>query len=143
MRSILLAILLVAVSGTSNAQEFSAGQVWQFETRPQDEGAVLTVLKTESLNGLDIVHVSISDLQIRIKTTPESVVPNIMHLPITRDALAGSVTELFVTVETLPVYQEGYDTWREAFDAGKAGVFSISLAECIEYMEQAMNGDHQ
>jgi len=39
----------------------------------------------------------------------------------------------------LPDFQEGYDTWRQAFDSGQGGVFSITAAEAVDYMEQALN----
>jgi hypothetical protein len=38
-----------------------------------------------------------------------------------------------------PVYREGYATWKRAFEAGNAGVFTISVAEIIGVIEKAMN----
>ena len=60
-------------------------------------------------------------------------------MPISPDALKESVTELVNQTESLPNFEEGYEIWREAFDSGKAGIFTISVKECVEFMEQTIN----
>ena len=40
---------------------------------------------------------------------------------------------------SLPEFEEGYSIWKEAFDQGRAGVWTGSLAECITALEQGMN----
>ena len=39
----------------------------------------------------------------------------------------------------IPDFEEGYGLWREAFDAGKAGAYSITVAEAVEVMEKTLN----
>jgi len=39
----------------------------------------------------------------------------------------------------LPDYEEGYTMWKEAFDAGSAGVYTITIAEAIDVMEATLN----
>lgn len=34
---------------------------------------------------------------------------------------------------------EGYEEWRHAFDAGDAGIFTITVAEGVEFVTQAMS----
>jgi hypothetical protein len=36
-------------------------------------------------------------------------------------------------------YAEGYQMWKSAFDEGQAGVFTISLAEIINFVEDSIN----
>jgi len=35
----------------------------------------------------------------------------------------------------LPDYEEGYGMWRKAFEAGKAGIYTITVAEAVDVME--------
>ena len=43
-----------------------------------------------------------------------------------------SVTTLERESGPVPDYSEGYRLWREAYDAGKGGVFTIPVAEGFE-----------
>lgn len=38
-----------------------------------------------------------------------------------------------------PAYQEGYATWRKAFEQGEAGIFTVPVAEIVEFVEKAIN----
>jgi hypothetical protein len=44
-------------------------------------------------------------------------------MPFAEPAMERSVTTLAGAKVSLPSFQEGYDEWRRAFDAGKGGVF--------------------
>jgi hypothetical protein len=46
-------------------------------------------------------------------------------------AIERSVAALERETGPLPDYAEGYRQWREAFDAGKAGVFAIAVAAAL------------
>ena len=39
----------------------------------------------------------------------------------------------------LPDFEEGYQKWRAAFDAGQAGVWGIPVVKMIEAMESVLN----
>ena len=39
----------------------------------------------------------------------------------------------------LPADDSGYQTWKEASERGEAGVFTVTIAELVEAMEQAIN----
>jgi hypothetical protein len=70
-------------------------------------------------------------------TTPTGTQNQIGHLPFAASALASSVVEV-ESDESPPKLTEGYRVWRQAFEAGKGGVFSISVAEAISFVEKAM-----
>jgi hypothetical protein len=38
-----------------------------------------------------------------------------------------------------PAFADGYGEWRRAFDAGKAGAFTITVSEGVDFMEQVLN----
>jgi hypothetical protein len=62
-------------------------------------------------------------------------VTDVAHLPVSKATLDGSVVALTGTRERFPGYRSGYDQWKKAFDAGRAGVFTISLAEVVATIE--------
>ena len=56
----------------------------------------------------------------------------IPHLPFAESAIEQSVTTLERESGPVPDFAEGYRLWREAFDAGKGGVFSIAVADAFD-----------
>lgn len=125
-------VLLTSACGGSNPS-YAVGQVWSYETRPEEPDSTFTVVHVETLNwhGQDtiIVHISVNGLVIR--GLEGNTITSISHLPFTEDALDRSVTELLETTSNLPDFQNGYDTWRKRFDSGESGVFDAPLAEVI------------
>jgi hypothetical protein len=110
-----------------SASKFCAGQVWSFKTPPGQLNAKLTVLRVESGGKLGtIVHIALSGVSYGNGQT------TIQHLPFSESAVEQSVTALEDESGPIPDFAEGYRVWREAFDAGKAGVFTITVAEAYD-----------
>ena len=63
----------------------------------------------------------------------------ISHMPFAEPAIEKSVTTLAAANVPLPAFEEGYREWRRAFDAGKGGIFTISVAEGVDFSEKALN----
>ena len=128
------------VNGKSSYSDdkFKPGQVWSYKTRPGEEKSVITILRVENDEKLGvIVHIAVNNLNI--KDSSGKIHDNISHLPFSKSALENSVNEVTGENVTLPDYQEGYDTWKNAFDDGKAGVWSITVNEAIKAMEEVLN----
>jgi len=48
--------------------------------------------------------------------------------------------ESLVNVPIRPVaYQDGYAHWKQAFDAGHAGIYTMSVAEIVALAQQTMS----
>ena len=133
----LLLILFVACSkqpvqpaaSGQPASRFRAGQVWAFKTPPDLPNAKLTVLLVEDGGKVGtIVHVALSGVSYGKGQT------TIPHLPFAESAVEQSVTTLERATGPIPDFSEGYQIWREAFDAGQGGVFSIPVADTYEAM---------
>lgn len=123
-----------------NTGKYRVGQIWKFKPRPGEDGATLTVVRVESSKDLGVVvHVSVKGVHIKNPGAPGGFSDTLQHGPFSEDAIAKSVTTLVGETKTLPAYEEGYREWRKAFDAGKAGVFSITVAEVVGVMESAIN----
>jgi hypothetical protein len=147
-RALCWLICLLAIgcsSGSDKPQEaasmsrFQPGQIWQYKTRPGEEQSRLTVAKVESHPKLGtIVHIQVNDVAIKSPSAPGGVSKVISHLPYAEQTLADSVTIMDKDTVSPTGWEEGYEQWKSAFDAGKAGIWTISVSEAISAMEQAM-----
>ncbi|MBX7106656.1 MAG: hypothetical protein K1X57_21455 [Gemmataceae bacterium] len=118
---------------------YAAGQVWKYHHRPGEEGSRLTVLRIDTEQGYgDIVHIAVSGLFIQAPQAPSGHIREMSHLPFSTDAIDQSVTELIETLAEPPA-SDGYAVWREAFDKGEAGVFTVSLGKLLAITEQSIN----
>ncbi|GGZ96608.1 hypothetical protein GCM10008090_01060 [Arenicella chitinivorans] len=124
---------------TALAGDFSVGQIWSYQTRDHEAESKLTIVQIDRREGKEIIHISIDGLRIKNPQAPSGYGSDISHLPISPKALKASVTKLSGQAGILSNYKEGYQIWREAFDSGQGGFFTISVAESVDYLEQAIN----
>lgn len=124
------------------AVRFEAGQVWRVLGRRQDGDphvAVLAVCNDAKLG--QICSIAMTGVHIRNAFVEGGVQTKLPHAPVTEEVLRAAVTELVEcdgpTAEH-PDFAEAYLQWREPFDAGEAGVFTISLNEILDVIEQAV-----
>jgi hypothetical protein len=143
-------LLLAALAGCgpepaalvdTTGSTYRVGQVWSYRTRPQEPESTLTVVKVESHPKLGtIVHISLQGLRMKSPRAPDGYAETISHLPMSAEALDKSVVKLLRENAPLPEFQEGYKEWRRGFDAGKAGFFTIPVAEAVGIAETSLNG---
>jgi hypothetical protein len=62
------------------------------------------------------------------------------HAPVNVECLDKSVTLFERFCESMPDISEGYSIWKQAYDKGDAGVFSIAVAEIVQYIEDVVAG---
>lgn len=118
---------------------FRSGQKWSYQTRPGEETSTLTILKVENYEDEGIViHIQVTGLRIKSPMNAGGFSEVIGHLPFAREAVAKSVTTRLSEGNALPDFESGYANWKEAFDAKKGGVFSISVSEAVQYLEEAI-----
>jgi hypothetical protein len=123
------------VRGDANEGKYHVGERWNYRTRPGEECSLLTVLKVESLPIGVTVHVSVDGLRIENPSAPGGVSESIAHMPFTEEAIDKSATTRAAAEITVTPDDEGYEEWRRASDAGRAGVFTITVAEAVDLME--------
>lgn len=120
--------------------KYKVGQVWAYQTRPYETGSTLTIVKTEMDDKMgSIIHIRIQGLRMKNPHAKLGLTSFATHLPCSEEAIDQSVTEVLEANSLLPDYEEGYQQWREAFDAGSAGVWGIPVAEMIDAMEIVLN----
>jgi hypothetical protein len=133
--TIFLELLLLGGCSRKSTDEFMAdtsskyhpGQVWTFKAPTNQPNTRLTILKVESTKKLGtIIHVALSGVSYGPGQT------TIGHLPFSEEAIDESVLKLERESGPIPEFIDGYKRWREAFDGGKAGIFTIGVADAFE-----------
>lgn len=123
----------------ATSDQFAVGQIWEYKTRPGEEGSRVIVGKIESIDKVGkVVHVKLSGLKIRNPGAPGGYSTTMGHAPVLGEKLKESVTKLAGHSGDLEGFQEGYSTWLKEHRSGKAGVFSITLREIVDSIEQAI-----
>jgi hypothetical protein len=60
-------------------------------------------------------------------------------MPFAEAAIDQSVTTQVAAGVSVADDDEGYNEWRRAFEAGNAGIFTITVAEGVDFIAQAMS----
>ncbi len=108
---------------------FMPGQVWQYEARPGEENSTLTVLHIDELEDDAIIHIRVDGIQLGNGN-------DIEHLPFSAAALEASLKAFLMHLDKIPEFSEGYNEWKQAFDAGKAGYWKIPVKEAINVISE-------
>ena len=114
--------------------------MWSYKARPNEEKSYFIIVKIENDARLGtIVHVAMRGLKMKNPRSPDGISDTVNHMPFTEDAVNRSALKLLKEKVELPDYEEGYQMWRDAFDAERAGVYTITLAEAVKVMETTLN----
>jgi hypothetical protein len=135
-------LIVIGLASTAVAAEppLQPGQCWTYSARSIEHGSYLVIRKIETLPKLgDVAHISVYGLKIKNRASPTGFADQAGHIPISVAALRGSLTKLVEHPLPETNWMEGYALWREAYEAGKGGVFTKSVSECIGFMEEAIN----
>jgi hypothetical protein len=120
--------------------KYRPGQTWSYKTRKGEESSRIIICKVEPHEKLgNIVHVHVTGVAIKSPASRDGIARTIHHSPYAEAAIDKSVTALIAENGDLPDFNEGYREWKQSFDKGKAGIFTISVAEGVDVMEQALN----
>ena len=124
-----------------NSSSFRPGQRFSYRTRPGEESSTLTVIRVEAARTLGvIVHVSVEGLKMKSPRSPTGVAETIGHMPFSEAAVQRSVTALVGTAPPSAAAEAGYAEWRRAYEAGKAGIYSITVAEAVDSIARSLAG---
>lgn len=128
-------------NAAAGAHNYIEGQVWTYRTRPGEESSTVQINKIERNAKLEnIFHISVFDVRLNNPHAPGELVTELPHFPVSRESLDKSVLKLAGAPPRQVAYEEGYAEWKRAFDAGQAGIFTISVAEIVSSVERAISG---
>ncbi|MBX7223420.1 MAG: hypothetical protein K1Y36_26135 [Blastocatellia bacterium] len=121
---------------TKESQALRAGQIWLYKTRTGEANSRLTILKTETHPKLgSIIHISVKGLEMNNRRVAGGVSSAIGHIPCQEMALRESLVSMVGQADTAPDLA-GYDIWKEAFNQGRAGIWTIPVSDVIAAIEQ-------
>ncbi|MCW3059162.1 MAG: hypothetical protein JWQ02_983 [Capsulimonas sp.] len=125
---------------TVDNENFKPGQVWKYHTRPYEDGSTLTIVRTEHDDRLgSIIHIHVDEVRVKAPMHKTGLITEIGHLPCAEEVISQSVTEVVRENAPLRDFMEGYQQWRDAFDAGKAGIWTVPVAEMVSALESIVN----
>jgi len=139
----ILLLLAEPVSGNDRGEvakvndvAFKAGQLWTYQTRKHEPKSRILIQRVElDPKAGEIVHIRVLNLSFR---GPKGSIAEIPHLPYSGPALRKCLVALESSGNRVPSdYEAGYKIWREAFDAGKGGIFTLDVAGVLDGMEKA------
>lgn len=134
LRAALLGLCALSLGGQLAAEEreYAAGQVWAFDTAPEDKGALIQIREIGVIGPpeapITVYHVSM----IGVAIPGEEASLEIGHLPVSRQTLDASVTGQVDIAPTFPDYAEGKAQW----EAAEGGVFTISLRQITDILRE-------
>lgn len=132
---------------------YKEGQIWSYQTRPGEEKSYFQVVKVTHHPKLgNVIHVAVRGLKMKNPLSRDGIsggvrnIPffsdRVRHLPFVEKAIDKSAVKLLKEKAALPDYEEDYGKWRDAFDAGRAGVYTITLAEAVDRVEASLNQEY-
>jgi hypothetical protein len=140
MRKLVALMSLLSIFGIAEASDYSEGQVWSYKTRLGEEQSTVLINKIETHERLGkIFHISVDGVKVRNRHSKNGVTTEFPHFPVSEETLRKSVIKLLGKKAPNPEYIEGYKTWKAAFDAGEAGIFTISVSEIVGFVEELIN----
>lgn len=136
LSALLLAVMaIIGLAGFTEPDRYAAGQVWEYRTRPGDEGSLLKIQRIEAApgdGGERIYHISVIGFRLR----NAEMEPRLEHSPVSRETLDASVTTLGDPGAKFPNPDDGIARWK----ADNGGVFTITVAEIIDLIDRQTSG---
>lgn len=131
---------LFSMFSFAKAAEYSEGQVWSYKTRAGEEKSTVLINKIEINEKLgNIYHISLNEVKVENPHIADGFSSNLPHFPVSEETMKKSLVKLIGKSAPNPDYLEGYNTWKTAFDAGEAGIFTISVSEIVSFIEEVIN----
>lgn len=128
--------------GPATGGKYQVGQVWNYHARSGEAGSRLYIVRIEPHGKVGMIHhIHVDGLDIRNPLSPSGNQDCLPHAPVSARTLDESVTTMAIGhAWDMPDISEGYAVWREAFDQGEGGVFTIPVAEIIQHIEDIVTG---
>ena len=131
-----LVVITGLFSKSAHSHDYQEGQIWRYKTRPGEEQSLLYIAKVETLsNGERAFHIYLDNLRIPNEQLPGKFQTDLPHAPVSSGTLDLSVVKLQGHTNSPHDTAAGYALWREAYDSGEGGIFSIPVSEIVEVIE--------
>ena len=126
------------------AGDYREGQVWNYKTRDHEAGSTFYIMKVDELEtGQKVYHLKLEGLAIRSPLLEGGVQTSMPHCPVGIETLEASATELVSQQGDVEVDWGAYQYWREAYEAGEGGWFTVPLDQVVAFLESMVQPGQQ
>jgi hypothetical protein len=131
----------MVVSMGASLKNYQTGQVWKYRARDGEAESQLVIINSTLVPGCgEIFSVAVEGIKLKNPWIVGGIQTNLPHAPVSAGALDLSVLELIgIRPSPLEEYGDAFQEWKQPFDRGEAGVFTIPIAEILTYVEEAVN----
>jgi hypothetical protein len=118
---------------------YAPGQAWSYRARPGEETSRVAIrrIDQEPEDG-EVFHISILGVKLRNHRVPGGMQPAMNHAAVSRTTLDASLLSAEGATDADEHWRDGYAVWRQAYDAGDAGIFDLSIPEILGYIEMVV-----
>jgi hypothetical protein len=122
-------------------KNYQTGQIWKYRARDGEAASQIVIINSTSVPGCgEIYSVAVEGVKLKNPWIVGGIQTNLPHAPVSAGCLDLSVLELTgIRPSPLEEYGDAFQEWKRPFDRGEAGVFTISIAEILDYVEAAIN----
>ena len=137
---LLIGCVLLIAAGNAAAESYEVGQVWSYNTRPQEPNSTLMVLRIDNSSKLgQVIFIGLKEL--RVQHPSGKVLSSMSPLPLTKEALDQSVIKLVGKADKLMASDFGYSKWKEDQRNGKhPRTYVKPVAEVVNGLENGYIG---
>jgi len=138
LRLVIGCIFALAVGGAL-AESYEVGQVWSYQTRPQEPKSALMIMRIDNSTDLgEVIFIRLFNLNFNSAKGMVSV-PVLSPLPFTRAALDRSVVKLMRKMDRVEQSDGAYTKWKQAHLEGKkVAVYNRPVAQVLPEIEAAI-----
>jgi len=120
----------------ANSTAYKTGQIWVVKSGDYKGAKVIIVNVEDHPVQNHVIHIMV---QGPIQNLEGKVTSNVSHLPYSEEGLRKSNLKLSRKNADVPdEWREGYEIWNAEASKGKAGIFTITVPEAIDFAFQQM-----
>lgn len=121
-------------------KNYQTGQIWKYRARDGEAESQLVIINSTLVPGCgEIYSVAVEGVKLKNPWMVGGIQTNLPHAPVSAGSLDLSVLELIgIRPSPLEEYGDAFQEWKQPFDRGEAGVFTISIAEILNCIEEAV-----
>lgn len=120
---------------------YQTGQIWKYQSRDGEADSQLVILNCLPEESYGVVYsICLEGIKLKNPWLAGGIQTTLPHAPVSQEVLDASVIEVIgIRSNPLDRYFTEFQEWKEPFDRHEAGFFTISVAEILEFLEQAIN----
>jgi hypothetical protein len=119
---------------------YETGQIWKYRTRNGEADSQIVILNSLQVGIHTVYSICVEGTKLKNPWMQGGIQTTLPHSPVSEEVLDLSVLELIgIRQNPLDDYKDAFQEWKEPFDRGEAGYFTITVAKILDLTEQAVN----